>query len=309
MGATMGQCRTQWQRFSRCGAVGLALAMSATTALAVEPAEVSLDEEASADSASTDEALPGDDTSESVDKDSEHEGKTPEEEAPVSEDVAGSPVEKKGETYYFVGARYRGIILPQFMMNMFADGGQTLYVNSFGAEFGIRKDDFEIIPSIWYADYGMDPTPFKSKTDPPEAWELVESNLSVLFLTADFLWSTPIAPEFAINYGAGAGFGFVFGDIIRNDAYFPNGAATDDGSGLVACTGPNAPPVAGCPVDGQYDYNEPSWTNGGSKPIIFPWLVVQTGARYKPHRNFVARLDLGFGTSGFFFGLGADYGL
>jgi hypothetical protein len=301
---------TQWQRFSRCGAVGLAFAVSATTALAVEPAEVSLDEEVSGESS---DALPGDDTGEAVDKDTEHEGRTPEEDAPVSEDVAGSPVEKKGETYYFVGARYRGIILPQFMMNMFADGGQTLYVNSFGAEFGIRKDDFEILPSIWYADYGMDPTPFKSKSDPPEAWELVESNLKVLFLTADFLWSTPIGPQFAINYGAGAGFGLVFGDIIRNDAYFPGGAATSDGSGLVPCGGPGGVGAAqqpgACPIDGQYDYNEPSWTNGGSKPVIFPWLVAQTGLRYKPHRNFVGRLDLGFGTSGFFFGLGADYGL
>ena len=49
--------------------------------------------------------------------------------------------------------------------------------------------------------------------------------------------------------------------------------------------------------------------DGGSKPMIFPWLVLQTGLRYKPHRNFVARLDAGFGTSGFFLGLGADYGL
>jgi len=72
---------------------------------------------------------------------------------------------------------------------------------------------------------------------------------------------------------------------------------------------PAAPPGF-CPDDPQATaYNEPSWADGGSKPILFPWLVVQTGLRYKPHRNFVGRLDLGFGTSGFFFGLGADYGL
>ncbi len=286
--------------------MGLALVVSTSTALAVEPAEVSLDDE-SAES----DALPGDDTSEDVDADAANEEPTPEEDAPITGDP-GSPIEEEGETYYFVGARYRGIILPQFMMNMFADGGQTLYVNAFGAEVGIRKDDFEILPSIWFANYGMDPTPFKSKSDPPESWELVESNLKVLFLTADFLWSTPVNPELAINYGAGAGFGLVFGDIIRNDAYFPGGAASSDGTGLRACPGPSDPVSPGdayCPGDGQYDFNEPNWTNGGSKPIIFPWLVVQTGLRYKPHRNFVARLDLGFGTSGFFFGLGADYGL
>ena len=65
--------------------------------------------------------------------------------------------------------------------------------------------------------------------------------------------------------------------------------------------------------DGSNDhygnYKEKSWTDGGSKPILFPWFVLQTGLRYKPHRNFAARLDAGFGTSGFFLGLGADYGL
>jgi hypothetical protein len=42
---------------------------------------------------------------------------------------------------------------------------------------------------------------------------------------------------------------------------------------------------------------------------LFPWFVLQTGLRYKPHKNFAARLDAGFGTSGFFLGLGLDYGL
>ena len=70
-----------------------------------------------------------------------------------------------------------------------------------------------------------------------------------------------------------------------------------------------ADPYCGTDNNHYGSYTEPSWADGGSKPIIFPWLVFQTGFRYKPHRNFVARLDAGFGTSGFFFGLGADYGL
>jgi hypothetical protein len=36
---------------------------------------------------------------------------------------------------------------------------------------------------------------------------------------------------------------------------------------------------------------------------------MQTGFRYKPSKKFVGRLDAGFGTSGFFIGLGGDYGL
>lgn len=304
---TMGQFR--WTARGLGVAMALGVGFGASTAWAAKPEAVTLDEEP-AESASEAEALPGDDTSEAVDEDTAHEGATVNEDAPLPDDDAKSPVEKPGETYYFAGLRYRGIILPKFMMNMFADGGTTVYVNGFGAEFGIRKDGFEFLPAIWYADYGMDPTPFKSKTDPPQAWELVESNLKVLFISADFLWSKPLNQQFAINYGAGAGFGFVFGDIIRNEAYPPNGQTPDsDGSGLVKCG--NQRNVFGgyCPNDGQYNFEEPSWTDGGSKPILFPWLVVQTGLRYKPHRRFVGRLDLGFGTSGFFFGLGANYGL
>ena len=38
-------------------------------------------------------------------------------------------------------------------------------------------------------------------------------------------------------------------------------------------------------------------------------LALQTGLRYKPHKKFVGRLDLGLGLSGFFLGVGADYGI
>ena len=74
---------------------------------------------------------------------------------------------------------------------------------------------------------------------------------------------------------------------------------------------PRARSHAYCGTDNDHygGYTEPSWANGGSKPIVFPWLALQTGFRFKPTKQFVARLDSGFGTSGFFFGLGADYGL
>jgi hypothetical protein len=301
----MGQFRLA-KAMGLSSAVALLLALGAQPALAAEPEAVSLEEETPAATASApeseenplvDDTAPADDTSTSD---------LPAQSEPTLD--TASPAELPGETYYFVGARYRGIILPKFMINMFADGGTTLYVNSFGAEFGIRKDDFEFLPAISYADYGMDATPFKAKGDPPEAWELVESNLKVLFITADFLWSKPLNSQLAINYGAGAGFGFVFGDITRWEAY---GATDADGNGLQKCNGPGNPSPAceDSEDEGFYGEEEPSWTDGGSKPVLFPWLVVQTGLRYKPHRNFVGRLDLGFGTSGFFFGLGADYGL
>ncbi|HEX3773880.1 MAG TPA: hypothetical protein VHV51_05405 [Polyangiaceae bacterium] len=232
-------------------------------------------------------------------------------------DADSSPVELPGKTYRAVGLRYRAVIVPKFMMNLFGDGGATVVANGFGPEFTIRKDGFEYDFSLWYASYAMDPTPFKASSDGAEAWEIVQSHLKVLYITSDFLWSHEIASEFSVNYGLGAGLGFVFGDLNRTQAYPGSGANSSTGAGFLPCAGPgNAPanPSAGgqyCGNDNNHynGYAEPSWANGGSKPIVFPWLALQTGLRWKPHRNFIARLDAGFGTSGFFLGLGADYGL
>jgi len=231
------------------------------------------------------------------------------EEVPVGDD---SPVEVPGQTYRFVGLRYRGVIIPKFMMNLFGEGGKTVYVHGIGPEFAIRKDAFEYVFSLWYAGYKMDETPFKSSSDPATGWEVVRADLSVVYLTADFLWSQEMSPEFAINYGMGAGFGFVFGDLFRTQAYPPSGSANQDPYEWQKCARQNDPRGgAFCGTDNDHynGYKEPSWANGGSKPIIFPWLAMQTGVRYKPTKKFVGRLDLGFGTSGFFIGLGADYGL
>jgi hypothetical protein len=233
-------------------------------------------------------------------------------------EAGSSPVERPGETYRFIGVRYRGIIVPKFMMNLFGDGGRTVYVNAFGPEFAIRKDSFEYNFGLWYAAYSMKDTPFKASSDGEDAWEIVNSKIKVIYLTADFLWSHDFSPEIALNYGLGAGFGFVFGDLERTQAYPPSGQPSDPYN-YVKCPGPvdagavppGDPRIGYCGSDNNHygGYTEPSWADGGSKPVIFPWLVFQTGFRYKPHRNFVARLDAGFGTSGFFFGIGADYGL
>jgi hypothetical protein len=222
---------------------------------------------------------------------------------------AGSPVEQPGKTYYFVGLRYRGIIVPKFMENLFGDGGRAVWVHSVGPEFGVRKDGFEYDFSVWYADYAMAPTPFKASNDPDVAWEIVESKISVMFFTADFLWSHEFSPEVALNYGMGAGFGIVWGDLKRTQAYPPGN--TTDPYAYEPCTAVGNPRADYCGGDNDHygGYTEPSWADGGSKPVIYPWLTLQTGLRFKPHKNFVGRLDLGFGTSGFLLGIGADYGI
>jgi hypothetical protein len=235
----------------------------------------------------------------------------------VADAAAGdSAVELPGKTYRFVGLRYRGIIVPKFMQNLFAEGGRTVYVNGFGPEFAIRKDGFEYNLSAWFGLYNMKDTAFKGKSDPEQAWEIISANMTILYLTSDFLWSHEFTPEVALNYGLGAGLGFVFGSLNRTQSY-PTKAGQNPND-YAKCSGSNDATAQSqsfsqgyCGTDNNHynGYTEPSWANGGSKPNIFPWLALQTGLRFKPSRTVAMRLDLGFGTSGFFFGLGGDYGL
>lgn len=217
---------------------------------------------------------------------------------------ANSPLELPHKTYYFVGMRYRGALIPKFMMNVFGSGGASVYSNGIGPEFTVRRDNFEYVLSAWWAGYSMKPTPFKAKADPDVAWEIVESKINTLYLTSDFNWTSQINPVFGLNFGVGAGFGFVWGDLIRTQAY-PNGAG-----GYAPCISAGNPNASYCGTDNNhYNYAEPSWANGGSKPLVFPWFALQTGIRLKPHRNFMARIDAGWAITGPFFGISGNYGL
>ncbi|HET9955693.1 MAG TPA: hypothetical protein VFQ61_14360, partial [Polyangiaceae bacterium] len=205
------------------GALGVGLVASLCWVTPAAAADETSDADTSADEKS-DDKKEGEDANEGADKETDGAAEAAAEAARAKAEADSTPVEKRGETYYFVGARYRLVVVPAFMMHLFADGGTTVPVHSGGAEFGIRKDNFEYNLGLWLASYAMDPTKFKSKTDADDAWELVESKLKVLYLTADFMWSQPVAKEFAINYGMGAGLGIVFGDLLRTQAYpDPNG--------------------------------------------------------------------------------------
>ena len=223
-----------------------------------------------------------------------------------------SPVEKPNTTYMFVGARFRYVIVPKFYLNLFSAGGTTVGVPAFGPEFTLRSNRFEYVLSAMYASYAMDPTPFKSKTDTAQAWELVDSTMKSLYLMSDFTWSSPIDPQWAIIYGAGFGLGIVFGELHRVQAYPPQGADVNDPYSYQPCVGPNLPRGDFCDTSNNHypGYSEPSWANGGSKPMVFPWLSLQTGVRFKPTHDVMARLDIGWNIfNGPFFGIAGNYGL
>src|SRR5262245_9638064 len=91
--------------------------------------------------------------------------------APAGVDPKYDPIEKPHTAYRFIGLRFRDVIVPKFMINIFADGGATVNVPMFGPEFTTRKDQLEFDFAIVYADYSMDTFMFKGKSETEEAYE------------------------------------------------------------------------------------------------------------------------------------------
>ncbi|WP_437677321.1 hypothetical protein [Sorangium sp. So ce131] len=264
------------------------------------------DDALAADKQASDEQAQGDKTP----------GEKDEKVAPAPEEAAdNAPLEREGKTYRFLGARFRNVIVPKFMINFFADGGSTVNVFTAGPEFVTRRDGLEIDLAISYADYSMDPFLFKGKQDDNFAWEMVSSDLKLLYLTADILFvEIPLDKEkgrFSVQFGAGVGLGVVFGNLYRAQAYpnDPSNLSPDDVGAWSKCSGPSG---GFCDASNNHfgDYDEPSWVNGGSKPNVFPWISFpQVSFRYKPIKQLQTRLDTGFSITGFYFGLSAGYGL
>jgi hypothetical protein len=232
-------------------------------------------------------------------------------------DVAELP----GKTYLFVGVRYRGNIIPKFMLNTFVEEGATVYSNSVGIQLDIRKDGFSLIPALQYTEYGTGDILFKQRNTPdiPGNYSMVNSSMKAIYATADLLWSTPLGKNVEFEYGAGFGFGVVFGDLVNNWVQQdPSGRLVSDRGGRyspcqtvgAAGSGCNRADHQNSEVDKVGGYTERSWVNGGSKPNVFPWIAIpQVGLRFKPIKNFVARTNLGFSLTGFWFGLSMEYGL
>jgi hypothetical protein len=230
--------------------------------------------------------------------------------------------EAPGKSYFFVGLRYRGNVIPTFMLNLFVDEGKTIYTNMIGVEFEIRKDGFSLIPALSYHELGTGDILFRQKNtkDEPQNYSLVNSGMKVVYASVDLLWSTKLHKNFEFEYGAGFGLGAVFGDLENSWVKLddPNGELEgSNGHRYSRCdvvlpkgTGCNRADHQNSDVDKVGGYKEPSWFGGGSKPAVFPWIAVpQLGLRYKPVKNFVARLGVGFALTGFWFGLSAQYGL
>lgn len=263
----------------------------------------------------------------------EEEKKRAEEEAKAAEQKITEPPKEvwditdvneiPGKTYLFIGLRYRGNVVPQFMLNLFVDEGATVWSNSIGVTLDMRKDGFSLIPALSYTEYGTGNILFKEKgsNDIPGNYTLVNSGLKALYATADLMWSAKLSKTLQFEYGMGFGLGIVFGDLVNNwvreaGPGQPAAAVGTNGKGYIPCAtntdgpGCSAAEHQNAPIDKVGGYTEPGWANGGAKPLIFPWISIpQVGLRFKPIKQFAGRLGLGFALTGFWFGLSGEYGL
>lgn len=227
--------------------------------------------------------------------------------------------ELAGKRYMFVGLRYRGAIIPKFVLGLFVDEGKTIYSNTIGVEFDWRKDGFSLVPALSYTEYGFDDVLFKEKNskDIPGDYTVVNSSMKSIYATVDLLWSSKISKNVDFEYGVGLGLAAVFGRLGNNWVYedAKGSISNDAGKKFSKCA--TAASGAGCTKSDHQgadtekvgDYSEPSWFDGGAKPVLFPWVAPQLGLRFKPFKEFQARLNLGLSLTGIWFGLGADYGL
>lgn len=231
-------------------------------------------------------------------------------------DVTESP----DKTYYFAGVRYRGQVVPGAFVNLFVDGGKTIYSNMVGGEFEIRKRGFSVIPALTFHEVGTDDMLLKSGDGNVVGnYSIVNSGLKVLYASVDLLWSMKLHKYVDFEYGLGVGLGALFGDLGVNWVKEGTGAGSitaTNGRTYVPCqavepggTGCNKADHQNSSTDKVGGYKEKSWFNGGPKPVIWPWISPDLGLRFKPIKNFVARLGVGFSLTGFWFGLSGSYGL
>jgi hypothetical protein len=228
------------------------------------------------------------------------------------------------KSYTFIGLRYRGTVVPQFLINAFVNEGATFYSNMVGAELDIRKDGHSTMPWIAFANYGFGDTLFEQDSnsggkDVAGNWSVVNSSLNAIYLGLDELWSVPLDHNhhWDFEYGFGVGLGAVFGDLGNNWVYQNASGplhSSDHGNYSPCQTQSDG---SGCsPLDHQNattakigGYKEKAGLLG-PKPILFPYVSVPNlGVRFKPVKQFESRLQVGFSLTGFWFGLSVDYGL
>ena len=217
----------------------------------------------------------------------------------------------------WIGARFRGFLIPKFWMNAFADGGTTMYAPGGAVSLTRRVGSWDFVPSLGFTSYRLGSTAFKPHGAPDTEWEIDESTLGGLTLALDVLYRFPLDEKKTVSFkvGGGVGFGWMFlGDLFRTQSY-PKNLKPGDPATYLKCKGPNNP-AGTFRYCNQLDkdaerYGQPdkAWGNGGARPIIFPFLALpELGLEWDVHRQVALDFDVGLALSGFMSSAGVRFG-
>ncbi len=217
---------------------------------------------------------------------------------------------------HWLGARFRGLFVPNFVMNIVAEGGTNTYLPGVGVTYTARLGVVDLEPSITFTSYNLGPTPFKPRDTPDTEWEIVESDLWGAVAALDVLYRVPLSPVVELRIGAGFGVGWAFaGDLYRWQSY-PEDGQPGDPSTYQKCNGPNDPPGTfrycnQLDKDAErYGGPDASWGDGGARPIVYPWLAIpQVGFAMRPVPEVAIDVELGVTLNGFLTGAGVRFGL
>jgi len=235
--------------------------------------------------------------------------------APLSD----KPGPKAAATRFWLGASYRGFVIPRFAWGIFGDGGRGVVAPGGAASFVRATDHFDLRVTLGYASFAAPATPFKPTGTPDTEYELVASNLQSLAASVEVTWKMPLdrRQRFFFHVGAGVGVGWTFlGDLYRVQAY-PQGFVPGDPYTYLPCAGPNDPGGSyrycnALDKDAtHYDlYTEPSWFSGGVRPLVYPWLALPiVGLSFHPTPRVAIDLEIAPSASGLLTELGARFSL
>jgi len=240
-----------------------------------------------------------------------------EEEAPAEQFVDSTdPREVEDTDYFFLGAMGRGVIIPGFVQELFVEGGIDGFNPGAGLSFNWRRNNFNVVANVWWNNAVADGY-FRANGDPRIEQEFIDVDLGVLFVNAEFLWSFPLTDWLAFEIGFDLGFGFIYGSLVRTEAYESSPGQGDwqpcEGSGMPNneyCNDTPAPDPCYDNNGGHFQCEEPNWfTEGGDTPFLFPWVALpHLAVRIKPIRQIQIRIDGGYGLYNFFFGGSVSYG-
>lgn len=218
---------------------------------------------------------------------------------------------------HWLGVRFRGLVVPQFVMNIVGEGGTSTYWPGVGLTYTERLGTVDIEPSLTFTSYALGTTPFKPNGVPDTEWELVESDLWGATAALDIMYRVLLdstgTVEFRIGGGFGIGLAFT-GDLYRWQS-FPKDGKPGDPATYEKCKGPNDP-AGTFRYCNQLDkdvnrFGQPDayWNDGGARPLVYPWLSLpQAAFAFRPTPGIAIDLEVGLTLNGLLTGTGVRFG-